>query len=272
MDKDKNKRDMIDEDLYEELDEEELAELLASEREKALQKEEAQRKNPKPKRPFRKWMFWLIALTLAFNVLALLPQSLSIPVIDFLQTSAKLSSQDDIQDYKKAVVVIDAGDSRGTGFAISVDGTILTNQHVVAGEDTVRASFPDDGLHSANVVETYPAVDLAVLEAEGSDFPHLALADHMPYAKQKPIYFIGTPLGFQGIANEGKMIGKIQLSDWDRDVVMIKAPVYKGNSGSPVITMNGKVAGVVFATLKHDQHGKVGLFVPIDYFHDLADK
>ena len=56
------------------------------------------------------------------------------------------------------------------------------------------------------------------------------------------------------------------LSDWDVPVVMMKAPVYRGNSGSPVLNKDGKVIGVIFATLDHDEHGRVGLFVPIDEY------
>ena len=47
---------------------------------------------------------------------------------------------------------------------------------------------------------------------------------------------------------------------------MMKAPVYRGNSGSPVLNKDGKVIGVIFATLDHDEHGRVGLFVPIDEY------
>ena len=54
--------------------------------------------------------------------------------------------------------------------------------------------------------------------------------------------------------------------------MMIKAPVYRGNSGSPVLKHDGQVIGVVFATLEHETHGKVGLFIPIDTYYTYQMK
>lgn len=272
MDKDsKHNRDVIDEDLYEEIDDEELIELVESERKKALIRAHEKNMQNKPKRPFPKWAFWLIAVMMLLNVFAFFPKVAPIPAIDFLITSSKLSLQDDIRTYKKAVVVIEAGDSRGTGFSINEGGTIITNQHVVEGEKSVTVAFPDDGLHNAKVVATYPAVDLAILEAEGEDFPALELAKSSSFNKGDAIYFIGNPLRFQGIANKGTIIGKTSLRDWEKPVVMIDAPVYHGNSGSPVINQDGKVIGVVFATLDTEVHGQVGLYIPIDYYYSAQN-
>lgn len=268
MDKEnKHNHDVIDEDLYEEIDDEELVELVEIERKKALQRAHERNVQKKPKRPFPKWAFWLIAFMMVLNVFAFFPKVISVPAVDFLITSSKLSLQDDIRTYKKAVVVIEAGDSRGTGFSIDENGTILTNHHVIEGEKEVTVAFPDEGLHNAQVVATYPAVDLAVLKAEGSNFPTLELAKSNHFTKGDPIYFIGNPLRFQGIANKGNILEETLLRDWKKPVVMIDAPVYHGNSGSPVINQDGKVIGVVFATLDSDEHGKVGLYIPIDYYY-----
>lgn len=265
-----NKPDIIDEDLYEEIEEEELYELVEEERRKALERARERREQEKaPKSPFPKWAFWLIAFALAFNVVALLPQTFSIPAIDFLITSAKLSTQDDIKEYKKAVVVVETDDSKGTGFAINEQGTIITNHHVVEGEDHVTIAFPDDGLYTGEVIAVFPEVDLAVVETDGENLPHLQIAQSANFTDNEEINFIGNPLRFNGIANEGTIIGYTQLSSWEQPVLMIQAPVYRGNSGSPIITKDGKVIGVIFATLDHEVHGKVGLFVPIDYFHTV---
>ncbi|WP_099157379.1 S1C family serine protease [Virgibacillus ndiopensis] len=260
--------DVIDDDLYEEIDDEALFELVEQERKKSLARTRQEKENPKPKRPFPKWAFWLIAIALIFNLVALLPKTFSIAAIDFLMTSAKLSAQDDISTYKKAVVVVETNDGKGTGFAISSDGTIITNHHVIEGEDSVTVAFPDNGLYQADVIADYPDVDIAVLHVEGKDLPHLTLAEKTTVSSEEPIYFIGNPLYFNGIANKGTIIGYTQLNDWNERVLMIEAPVYRGNSGSPVINEQGKVIGVVFATLDHDIHGKVGLFIPIDYFYE----
>lgn len=264
---DHNKQDVIDEDLYEDIDDEEMYELVQAGRDKVLEKAR-QEKDQKPKRPFPKWAFWLIALAMVFNVVALLPQTFSIPAIDFLITSAKLSTQDDIKAYKEAVVVVETEDGKGTGFAISSKGKIITNHHVVEGEDTVTVAFPEDGLYNADVAEVYPSIDLAVLEIEGKDLPHLTLADQTTFEPDEAISFIGNPLRFHGIANKGTIIDYTKLSSWDEEVIMIKAPVYQGNSGSPVINKEGKVIGVIFATLQHDEYGRVGLFIPIDYYYE----
>jgi len=266
----KTKPDIIDEDLYEEFDDEELYELVQEERRKALEKARNE-KETKPKRPFPKWVVWIIAAILVLNILALLPQTFSIPAIDFLKTSAKLSTNEDIRQYKKAVVTVETADSKGTGFAVSADGMILTNHHVIEGNHTVMVAFPENGLFQAEVSKEYPEIDLAVLEVIDKNLPYLKLADETVFEPSEHIYFIGNPLSFNGIANEGTIIGETQLDGWEEKVLMIKAPVYRGNSGSPIINQNGEVIGVIFATLNHKEHGKVGLFVPIDYLYQYAD-
>lgn len=268
MNDEQHKQDIIDTDLYEEIDDEEMYRLVKEAQKEALEKEQEEKNNKQSKRPFPKWMFWLIAFALAFHVMALLPQTFSIPAIDFLITSAKLSTDDTIKTYKKAVVVIETGDSRGTGFSIDEKGTIITNDHVVDNEEQVTVAFSKHGLFRADVIETYPEIDLAILQVrEGENLPYLTLADKTTFTEKEKITFIGNPLRFQGIANEGEVLEYIQLDGWDDPVVMIDAPVYRGNSGSPIINGKKEVIGVVFATLDHEQHGNVGLFIPIDYFY-----
>src|SRR5699024_9726637 len=233
--------DVIDKDLYEELDEEELIELVEEARQDALQKEYEREKRRKEKKPrFPSWIFWVIAIAMVMNIIAYLPQTISIPAIDFLKISATLSIQDDI----------------------------ITNYHVIEGNNTVTVAFKEEGLYTGTVKETYPEVDLAVLEIDGDDVPHLPLADEFTLTEDEAVYFIGNPLRFTGIANEGQIMDYANVKSKEEPVVMLDAPVYRGNSGSPVINHDGEVIGVIFATLDSDTEGRVGLFIPIDYFHE----
>lgn len=266
MERDDQKQDIIDEDLYEEIDDEEMYELVQEEKRKAIARAQAEKEEPK--RPFPKWAFWLVAIVMVLNLAAVIPQTYSIPAIDFLVTSAKLSTNPVIDDYQEAVVVVKAGQSKGTGFAITEDGTIITNHHVIEDEKRISVAFPEEGLFHAEVEAAFPDVDLAVLKVEGESLPHLDLADETTFESEEHFYFIGNPLKFTGIANQGTIIDYTKLESWDQPVMMLDAPIYKGNSGSPVINDESEVIGVVFATLNHEDHGRVGLAVPIDYFHN----
>ncbi|CDQ21174.1 S1C family serine protease [Halobacillus karajensis] len=269
---DRENKDVIDEDLYEEIDEEELYELVQEEKRKAYEQERIDKEEQKVKRPFPKWIFWLIAMMMILNIVAVLPNTFSIPAIDFLITSAKLSTDEKVKTYKESVVVVEAGESKGTGFAFTSEGHILTNHHVIEGEKRISVGFPEDGLFGAEVTASYPEVDLAVLDVGGDELPYIELAERTTFEDGEHVYFIGNPLKFTGIANQGNVIGYKALSDWNREVLMLDAPIYRGNSGSPVINNEGKVIGVVFATLHDNVEGRVGLAVPIDYYHERAEE
>ena len=261
----------------EDLTEEELVELVLEEQQKALEEERRQRLEGRQKikrqSPVMRLITWGIAIVLVFNTFAVLFNIYSIPAIEFLKVSTALSAQEDIQQYKKAVVEISTGNSKGTGFAISADGYIITNEHVIDDALQLTVVFPDDGIFEAEVIAADPEIDIALIKVTGENLPYLTIAKTYTPISQEHLYFIGNPLSFTGIANEGIAIDWIQLDDWQQPVMMLQAPVYKGNSGSPVITQSGDVIGVVFATLKTEQHGKVGLFVPIDYFQEtMANK
>ena len=244
-----------------------LEEVLEAQRESLEQARLARQNGEKKKRKmprFARLMIWFMAIILVFNTFAIIFQIYSIPAIEFLKVSSQLSAQEDIQTYKKAIVEISTGESKGTGFAITNDGLIVTNAHVVNNALTLTAIFPDDGIYKAEVVESYPEIDIALVKVIGKDLPYLKLAQSSSYTKGQHVYFIGNPLYFTGIANEGTILESTYLSDWTDPVMMMDAPVYRGNSGSPVINEDGEVIGIVFATIKDKEYGKVGLYVPIE--------
>jgi serine protease Do len=268
MDQEKKKPETVDEaDLYEEFDPEELYEIIQEEKRKTRIKKDIE----KPKRPFPRWAFWLIAIFMIVSMLSFLPKTFSIPILDFLKTSTKLSSIDVIDEYQESIVVVETGDSKGTGFSITADGYILTNHHVIEDGDHLWVSYKNEGMYEGEIVGSYPEIDLALLKVDGADLPHLTLASTTSFTENEHIYFIGNPLNFSGIANEGEVIGYTLSSDLNKEVLMLDAPVYHGNSGSPVINMDGEVIGVVYATSHRDPYGKVGLAIPISYFYEKEE-
>jgi serine protease Do len=255
----------------EEFTDEELAEMFT------------EAENEEPYTPFfqsrgvKRFIGILLALMLCANAIAFLPQIFSLPAIRFLEVSARLSQSADIQQYKQAVVVVHSDNRKGTGFHLSSDpGTIVTNRHVVGDLPLSTVTFPDGRRYTAKVVARDPDVDLAMLrigdETAASDLPALELSETSSGMEGKPVYIIGNPLFFNGIANEGK-VGEM-LEDRDPPLLSIDAPIYKGNSGSPVIAQDGRVIGVIFATSRVTANGEtrnIGLAVPIEWVWKHVD-
>lgn len=261
--------DVIDKDLIEDIDEEEMIRLLEEGKKEILEREAREREAKKPPvRPITKWIILLIALMMTIQIVGLLPQTFSIPAIEFLKKSATLSLQDDIKAYKQSVVVIETGSSKGTGFSITANGEVLTNYHVIEGHDAVTVFFRDDGVYVGDVIESYPEIDLAVLQLQEveTELPYLPLDEDPAFVSGEHVYFIGNPLKFTWIANEGEVMDYTYVQSKELPVMMLDAPVYRGNSGSPVIDEAGNVIGVIFATMDHDTFGRTGLFIPMDYF------
>lgn len=217
----------------------------------------------------RKWLKrgvgFLLVFVLAGNILAFWPQVYSMAAIQFLAKSAQLSQDESIQTYKEAVVVIRADNSKGTGFNIAEDGLILTNYHVVEGTRHPVVHFSDGRSYTADWVAGDAELDIALLQIEGNGLPILQLAEETA-EPGTPFYVIGNPLFFYRIANEGELLGWHPVITPSR--MMLSAPIYKGNSGSPVISQEGLVMAVVYATTEIRNQGRaqtVGLAVPIEH-------
>ncbi|MFW5434126.1 S1C family serine protease [Paenibacillus apiarius] len=222
----------------------------------------------------RTWIKKTIAILLAIllfgNLIAFLPQIYNLPALRFLNKDTELSQNEQIQQYKQAVVVINASDRKGTGFNIAANGLIITNQHVMDAEQVGSVRFLHGKSYLADVIVRDTELDVAILKIRDNetDLPALELETETPYQAGSPIHVIGNPLSFYQIAIEGTLIGLTSLDNRELPVLMIQAPIHKGNSGSPVINQNGKVIAVVFAASnmkQGDQSIDIGLAIPIDY-------
>ncbi|WP_432355423.1 S1C family serine protease [Sporosarcina sp. A2] len=246
----------------EEQEDEDFRQLVLQAQRDALAEEAALRNNPKPrKRKVPRWIVLIMALILLFQPIAFIFDIYSLPAIEFLKTSAKLSKREDITTWKKSVVVVLTEDGKGTGFAVSRDGLIVTNNHVVQNNSQITVSFEEEGRFPATIVAHDSVNDLAILQINSPpDIPVLSLAKSPTYTTNSTVRFIGNPLNFFGIANEGKLIGETNWAGRTEPIILLDAPIYRGNSGSPVF-QDDKVIGVVFATTELDAYGKVGMFI-----------
>ena len=217
--------------------------------------------NKERKQKRKSWITKLVASILSFalfvSAIQIWPQLFNLSSISFLQKSSVLSQQEDISEYKNAVVTIQNQYSKGTGFNISKNGLIITNYHVVNNMNPITVTFPKGELLNASIIVSDPDLDLAILQVKGEDLPFLTLSKPDEWRKQDHIYVIGNPLFHNQIVNEGKILDG---SD-QNGVLMLSAPIYKGNSGSPVISSKGEVIGVVFAKSMEDP---IGYAIPIE--------
>jgi S1-C subfamily serine protease len=222
---------------------------------------------------FRKTVVIVLVVMLCAQILAFWPRIYSLPAIEFLRVSARLSQADDIRAYKQSVVVVRTDEAKGTGFIISEDGLVVTNRHVIEGARRPVVSLPNGDTYVAEVAAIGTDVDLAILDLGAQGLPALRLAERYGGEAGVPVYVIGNPLFFNGIANEGETIGLIGRADLP--AVGLQAPIYKGNSGSPVIARSGEVIGVVYAIGTIERNGgrqKIGLAVPVERVIELLDE
>lgn len=198
-----------------------------------------------------------LSVALVVSMLQIWPQVFNLSSIKFLQKSAELSKQENIQTYKEAVVTIQDQHSRGTGFNVSENGLIITNHHVIDDMYPITVSFPNGEIYQATILQSDPETDLAFLDIKAEKLPALSLSQRNQWTVSDKIYVIGNPLLHTQIVMDGEI-----LEESDKNgLLLLSAPIYKGNSGSPVINVEGNVVGVVFALTKKDQ---IGLAIPIE--------
>jgi S1-C subfamily serine protease len=141
----------------------------------------------------------------------------------------------------------------GSGFLASPDGKIVTNYHVVEkGVSAVARTIDGKSYPVLGVLAVDKANDLAVLQIEGNDFPHVEFSEDGIPNQGTQVAVIGSPLGLEGSLSEG-IVSAIRGSNGQNYWLQITAAISPGSSGSPVLDSNGRVVGVAVAQLANGQ-------------------
>jgi serine protease Do len=166
------------------------------------------------------------------------------------------------------------GMAQGSGFVISADGYVVTNNHVVDNAKSVTLSFQSGDEYDATVVGTDPKTDLALLKIKSDKtFPAVKLSDE-PAKVGDWVMAVGNPFGLGGtvtagiISARGRDIGNGPYDDF----LQIDASINKGNSGGPAFNLNGDVVGVNTAIFS-PSGGSVGIgfAIPASVVKDVVE-
>ncbi|MCU0318705.1 MAG: trypsin-like peptidase domain-containing protein [Flavobacteriales bacterium] len=178
-------------------------------------------------------------------------------VIGTPKTITFKSRKEMLAELIKGVVTVDMEKGHGSGFIISNDGYIITNEHVVNGESLVKVKFSQGFTLDATVVKVNKDFDVALLKVTASDLPSMAIGNDGQLMLGEEIFAIGTPLDTElgQSVSRGVLSGKREIEG--RAYLQTDVSINPGNSGGPLIDETGAVVGV--ATLKISGKGLEGL-------------
>jgi putative serine protease PepD len=164
----------------------------------------------------------------------------------------------------------DRGGAAGTGFVISSDGVIVTNNHVVEGASKIQAVFSDGTTHDATVLGRNQSSDLAVVKVDVTGLPTIGLGDSNDVQVGDDVVAIGNALALQGglTVTRGIVSGLHREVGIDgggalEDVIQTDAAINPGNSGGPLVDARGRVIGINTAIADPGSAQNVGFAIPI---------
>jgi len=136
--------------------------------------------------------------------------------------------------------------SLGTGFILTSDGYVGTNNHVLETFTDIHLKLYDGTVHKATVVGRDPRIDLALLKIEVNGLPPVALADSARVQAGEPVMAIGNPFGLERTITVGVVSATARATGerpWDM-YIQTDAAINPGNSGGPLINAEGLMIGV----------------------------
>ena len=174
----------------------------------------------------------------------------------------------------------------GTGFLMTPDGYVMTNNHVVEGASNILVTLNDRTVHEARLIGGDPTTDVAVIKVEGRGLPIVSFGDPSRTRVGEWVLAIGNPLGLEftvtaGIVSaKGRPLEILARSISDRELagyaietfIQTDAAINPGNSGGPLVNIDGEVIGINSAIMSQTGlSAGYGFAVPIDVAQRVAD-
>ncbi|WP_296373686.1 trypsin-like peptidase domain-containing protein [Pseudonocardia sp.] len=184
-------------------------------------------------------------------------------------------------------VALAQGTAEGSGVILTADGDVLTNNHVVAGATgAITVTLADGSEHQATVLGTSPSYDLAVIKLQGvSGLTPAVLGESSSVQVGQQVVAIGSPQGLTGTVTTGIVSAfnrtvSVQSENGGPGVVynglQTDAPINQGNSGGPLVNLDGQVIGInsAIATGSSQSTGSIGLgfAIPVDQAKRVAQE
>jgi serine protease Do len=167
--------------------------------------------------------------------------------------------------------------SVGSGFIISSDGYVLTNNHVVDGADQVTVRLSDRRELDAKVIGTDVDSDVALLKVDASGLPTVAIGDSSKLKPGQWVVAIGSPFNFDHSVTHGivSYVGR-GFGGADQQYVpfiQTDVPINRGNSGGPLFNLDGQVVGINSQIVSNTGSSVgISLAIPIDIAMNVVDQ
>ncbi len=192
-------------------------------------------------------------------------------VIPKIETPTFTKSKDLFKHLMKSVITVEHTEGHGSGFIISSDGYIITNNHVVRGKKVVNVQLGESITLAADVVRVNEEYDVALLKIGGKGFSALELIHSDSVSSGEDVFAIGTPedLSLGQSVTKGVVSGKRKFDD--KIYIQTDVAINSGNSGGPLLNEDGKVIGMVTSKLIGRGIEGIGFCVPSNIIFEILN-
>jgi serine protease DegS len=167
--------------------------------------------------------------------------------------------------------------SLGSGVIVDAMGTIVTNQHVIAGAESIRVQLADGRIADATIVGQDPDTDIAILDLEIGDLPIMPMGRSDTLRVGDIVLAIGNPYGIGQTVTQGIVSatgrGQLGLATFE-NFIQTDAAINLGNSGGALIDAHGDLVGINTAVLNRNYGGPegIGFAIPVNLVRGVMEQ